>query len=95
MSRFPVLLGALLLTAASAGAADLERGRLLHTTFCGGCHGESVAKRESRVAKTYGELRTQVVRWQTATGLKWEPQDVDDVAVYLNATYYHYPCEGC
>lgn len=94
MSRFPILLAALLLPAA-AGAADMERGKLLHTTFCGGCHGDSVATRESRVAKSYDELRAQVTRWQTATGLKWEPQDVDDVAAYLNATYYRFPCEGC
>lgn len=83
-----------LLLAGPSGAADLERGKLLHGTFCLGCHGDSVAKRENRVARSYAELRRQVARWQENTGLKWEPQDVDDVTAYLNGAYYKLPCEG-
>jgi mono/diheme cytochrome c family protein len=83
-----------LLLAGPAGATDPERGKLLHGTFCLGCHGDSVAKRENRVARSYAELRRQVARWQGNTGLKWEAQDVDDVAAYLNETYYKLPCEG-
>lgn len=77
-----------------ARAADPERGKLLHGTFCQGCHNESVAKREPRVAKTYAELRGQVVRWQTNAGLKWQPEDINDVTAYLNAAYYGFKCEG-
>lgn len=83
-----------LLLAGPAGAADPERGKLLHGTFCLGCHGDSVAKRENRVARSYSELRRQVGRWQANTGLKWESQDVDDVTAYLNEAYYRLPCEG-
>lgn len=89
------LAGACLLLAAAPGAAaDPERGRLLHQTFCLGCHGDSVAKRENRVAQTYAELRRQVARWQGNAGLQWEPQDVDDVTAWLNAAHYRLPCEG-
>src|SRR5512134_2219707 len=84
----------LLLAAVPGAAADQERGRLLHGTFCLGRHNESVATRENRVARSYGELRRQVARWQASAGLKWEAQDVDDVAAWLNATYYRLPCEG-
>lgn len=83
-----------LLLVPPVGAADLERGRLLHGTFCLGCHGDSVAKRENRVARSHAELRRQVARWQGNTGLKWESQDVDDVTAYLNDAYYRLPCEG-
>lgn len=75
-------------------AADVERGKLLHGTFCRGCHNESVANREPRIARTYGELRGQVVRWQANAGLKWQPEDIEDVTAYLNAAYYNFKCEG-
>lgn len=84
----------LLLAAVPGGAADVERGRLLHATFCLGCHDDSVARRENRVARTYAELRRQVARWQANAGLRWEPQDVDDVTAWLNSAYYRLPCEG-
>jgi len=89
-------LGAVCLAAALTGAqaADPERGRLLHGTFCQGCHDESVAKRESRVAKSYQELRRQVARWQSNTGLNWQTEDVNDVTAYLNTTFYGFQCEG-
>ncbi|HSD60465.1 MAG TPA: cytochrome C [Burkholderiales bacterium] len=94
-SWLAALAGACLLLAAVPGvAADLERGRLLHATFCLGCHNDSVTKRENRVAGTYAELRRQVARWQANAGLKWEAQDVDDVTAWLNATHYRLPCEG-
>lgn len=82
------------LLAGPSVAADPERGRLLHGTFCLGCHGDSVAKRGNRVARSYAELRRQVARWQENTGLNWEPRDVDDVTAYLNGAYYRLPCEG-
>jgi mono/diheme cytochrome c family protein len=80
---------------AVAGPIDPDHGKLLHETFCVECHGESVAKRETRIAKSYEELRRQVVRWQSNSGLKWDPQDIDDVTAYLNATYYKFKCPDC
>ncbi|HEX6827571.1 MAG TPA: hypothetical protein VF104_01180 [Burkholderiales bacterium] len=80
--------------AISPGAADLERGKLLHQTFCLGCRGDSVAKRENRVARGYPERRRQMARWQANSGPGWEPQDVDGVTACLNAAYYTLPCEG-
>jgi mono/diheme cytochrome c family protein len=97
MAHIParVIAGSLMLLAcAPSGAADLERGKLLHGTFCLGCHGDSVARRENRLVNSYAELRRQVARWQANTGLNWEARDVDDVAAYLNALYYKLPCEG-
>ena len=78
-----------------AGAEDLDRGRALHETHCRMCH-ESVAyKRDKKIAKTYEEVRAQVVRWQTNSGLSWSNDDIDDVALYLAKTYYKIPCPAC
>jgi mono/diheme cytochrome c family protein len=73
------------------GAEDPDRGRALHETHCRMCH-ESVAyKRDKKVAKTYEEVRAQVVRWQTYSGLNWSNEDIDSVALYLASTYYKIP----
>jgi len=36
-------------------------------------------------------LLEQVNRWQNNLSLEWNSDDIDDVAGYLNATYYHFP----
>ena len=84
----------LALALSGAEAAEPERGKLLHGTFCQGCHDESIARREFRLAKSYAEVRAQVARWQANTNLKWQPEDISDVTAYLNAAYYGFNCEG-
>ena len=73
-------------------AADVERGRALYELRCGTCHSESVHGRAKRVAADFADVRRWVVRWGASLGLAWSDEEVDDVAVHLNATYYRYPC---
>jgi hypothetical protein len=75
-----------------APAADLERGRYLYESRCGGCHAESVHGREKRAARDFEEVRGWVRRWSANLGLKWADDDVGDVTVHLNARYYKYAC---
>ena len=83
---------AALLTAPLALGADAERGRALYELRCGGCHSESVHGRQKRVAANFKEVRTWVSRWNEHLGLRWRGDEIDDVAVNLNATYYRYKC---
>ena len=89
-----VIVAALLLLFATrgVGAADAVRGQALYEMRCGGCHGESVHGRTRRVATDFASIHAFVERWRSTLSLDWSAQEVDDVTLYLNATYYHFPC---
>lgn len=82
----------LLLAGRSATAADAARGRALYELRCGGCHGESVHGRAQRAARDFAAVRAWVERWKASLSLDWSDDDVDDVTVHLNGTYYHFAC---
>ena len=75
-----------------APGADTERGRVLYESRCGGCHSASVHGRGKRVASDFDDVRRWVGRWNASLGLRWGDEELDDVAVYLNNTYYRYAC---
>jgi mono/diheme cytochrome c family protein len=86
-----ILLACLLAAAAApTSAQDAERGRVLYETFCMSCHYERVHERPSErsLVKSSTDLRTQVARWSERTRMRFTPQDVDDVAEYLNRSHY-------
>jgi mono/diheme cytochrome c family protein len=85
----PTLLSLLLLYSIAA-PADTERGRLLYENHCRSCHESNVHIRQTKAAKSLKAVRADVVRWQEALTLQWSPDDVGDVAEYLNDTWYHY-----
>jgi mono/diheme cytochrome c family protein len=77
---------------APRAATDAWRGRALYESHCGGCHADSVHGRAKRQAGDYAAVRAWVVRWRDSLALAWTDAEVDDVAAYVNATYYRYPC---
>jgi mono/diheme cytochrome c family protein len=80
------LLGAgIPLTAATAG-----RGAELHAANCTSCHDDAVYKRKDHRVTSMAGLKKQVQRCEQSLGLKWFDEDIDDVAAYLNSTYYHF-----
>jgi hypothetical protein len=76
----------------NASGADAERGAALYESRCGTCHSESVHGRSKRVATDFGQVRGWVSRWNENLGLRWGDEEIDDVSVYLNNTYYRYAC---
>jgi len=87
-----VVATAILLTPRAAWAADTDRGRALYELRCQGCHAESVHARQKRVAVDFEDVRRWVERWNATLSLRWSDEEMDDVAVHLNTTYYRYPC---
>jgi hypothetical protein len=75
-----------------AAAADAARGAALYESRCGSCHSESVHGRAKRVAKDFDDVRGWVRRWNDNLSLHWGDEEIDDVSMYLNNTYYKYPC---
>jgi len=72
-------------------AADIGHGRQLQQKNCMGCHDDSVYTRQDRKISTLDGLQKQVQRCELTLGLKWFDEDVDDVAAYLNDSYYRFP----
>jgi cytochrome c5 len=100
MLRFPRLLWvacfalpAACLAIAAAPPPDLQRGRGLYELRCDGCHSESVHGRAHRVARDRAEIRAWVRRWNDHLRLGWGDDEIEDVAAWLDATYYHFPCD--
>jgi mono/diheme cytochrome c family protein len=56
---------------------DAARGELLYATHCIACHRKG--------------LQSEIGRWQAVEGLRWNREDIADVARYLNGIYYRYP----
>lgn len=85
----------LLLCVSSPSYAQLEdglaRGRLLYATHCVACHTAEIHWREKKLVTNWASLKFQIERWQDAAGLGWSEDDIGQVSVYLNATYYHFP----
>ncbi len=88
-----------------AYAADAENGEQLYNsvsvemtlnglTFkeanCETCHSAKVYQRDNRIIKTYPSLVAMVERCNTNLDAGWFPDDVEDVAAYLNRAYYHF-----
>jgi hypothetical protein len=88
---FHLLLVAGLLISVPAGAADLERGRMLHENHCRMCHDSIAYKRGDKIATNYAEIQAQVTRWETNTGLHWSKEDIDNVTAFVAKTYYKLP----
>ena len=75
-----------------ASGADVSRGRALYELRCNGCHTESVHGRAKRVAADFEDVRRWVSRWNETLKLAWKDDEVDDVTVHLNTSYYGYSC---
>ena len=79
------------LAASAAPTSGASRGELLYTTYCIGCHTAQVHWRDRKLVTSWPGLKAEVRRWQKTAGLSLDDDDIDAVAVYLNALYYHFP----
>jgi len=80
----------LLAAASSLQAANPDNGKSLVEGNCTKCHDERVYTRQDRRVTTPEGLTKQVTNCERSLGLKWFDDDIDDVAAYLNQTYYHF-----
>ena len=87
----------LVLAPAIAAAADTEAGRELHQTECIACHQSLMDGDASRIytrpdhkITSHASLITQVRRCEVNLSLQWFDEDVENVAAYLDETYYHF-----
>lgn len=100
MKKILILLPALLLAAGATRAGDAARGKQLHDQYCIDCHsgmvggdGTLLYKRKNRRVNSFEALLKQIDRCDQSLGLKWFPEDVADVAAYLNREFYKFPAK--
>lgn len=66
------------------------RGELLYSTHCSACHTAEIHWREKNLATDWNSLKVQVNRWQIYSELGWSDNDIIDVTLYLNITFYNF-----
>lgn len=82
----------LLVLAAPAAAQDPGRGKQLYETHCGGCHYERLHERarERSLVQSLAALRVEVARRAVQARRDFTIDDLDDIAEYLNRSYYKF-----
>jgi hypothetical protein len=66
------------------------RGELLYSTYCNACHTSTIHWRKRRLVTDWESLKAQVNRWQAYNQLGWNEEEILDVALYLNVSYYDF-----
>jgi mono/diheme cytochrome c family protein len=82
----------LLLAPLLAWGQDIERGRLLYQTHCGGCHNERTHVERLRPAvRDLAELRDMVAQWAPHTKQRtYTLDELEDMVQYLNEAHYRF-----
>jgi len=70
---------------------DASRGKLLYSLHCVSCHNEQSHWLANKKVTNWPSLVAQVKLWQNISNLKWDNNDIENVARHLNTLYYHYP----
>lgn len=83
---FPVLL----LAASLAQAGDAKQGQTLYQANCGGCHDTSIHTRPNSIIHSLDSLKKRVQFCETGNRLHWSAAQVEDVATYLNESFYKF-----
>jgi mono/diheme cytochrome c family protein len=83
---------ALVFVTVDAHAQDLQRGKILHDTYCIACHDARIYTRKERVARDLAGVRAQVERWSGNVSLGWKGDDIDAVTAFLASRYYGLDC---
>lgn len=101
-----LLVSALLLVSPLLFAADPDNGEALYNDIeiertikgehytnanCETCHQAEFYTRAERKVTSYAKLEAFVEGCNTNLDVGWFPEEVADVAAYLNRTYYKFP----
>lgn len=67
-----------------------SRGQLLYDNHCVTCHESMVHIRNRQQVKSMQELRNQVARWAAYAKLRWDKDEIEEVARFLNTRFYKF-----
>ncbi len=85
------LLAALML-ALPAQAQDVGRGKLLYETHCLACHYERIHQRDASksLVRSFSALRIEVANRGLLTERKFTPEELDNIAAFLDRSHYRF-----
>ena len=87
-----VLLTITLAVGLPARATDPVRGKRLHDNACVFCHDTSMYSRSEGKVRSFEALREEVRVWAGEAMPEWGQNEVDDIARYLNDTFFQFSC---
>lgn len=87
-------LAALPAVAQGLPGATGSRGQMLYGNHCIACHNTQMHWRDKKLATDWASLKAQVRHWQGVAQLGWSEDEVDDVARFLNDSFYRFPHGG-
>ncbi len=67
-----------------------SRGQLLYDNHCTTCHESVVHIRSRQQVKSLPELHNQVARWAAYAKLRWNKDEIEEVARHLNTQFYQF-----
>ena len=85
--------GVLLAVSGGAAAETFDRGQALYENHCMSCHEATVHTREMRRATSFADLRKWVSTWSFHASLDWSSEEIDDVAEFMDRSYYHFTAQ--
>ena len=83
-----LILTGLLSLSSNSPAADISHGKALQQKNYMACHDDGMYTRDELKVTSLDGLHKQVKRCELTLGLKWFEDDVNDVAGYLNESFY-------
>lgn len=87
---FAVIPTLLLTLATTANAGDAKAGKELYDSRCFQCHDTTIHTRPNRIIYSLTALKNRVRFCETNAGLKWTDPQIEDVATYLNNSFYKF-----
>ena len=87
---FPIIAVLSVSAQAATLSGDAAKGKKFHESHCTSCHNDSVYKRTDHKVKNLAGLTEQIRNCEHMTDVTPGKTQVNDVAKYLNETYYKF-----
>lgn len=84
------LSGLLLIWQPMANAGDAKNGKALYDANCFKCHNTAIHTRPNSIILSLTALKNRVRFCETNAKLTWTDPQIDDVATYLNNSFYKF-----
>lgn len=90
MKKLMLAVSVLLLNVPLVQAGDAKHGQELYQANCTRCHDTSIHTRPNSIIHSLDGLKKRVQFCESNGRLNWSSEQIEDVAAYLNKTFYKF-----